>query len=385
MKSNVLIVDDDANLLSSLQRKLRSSFEVVTAQSGAEGITALKEKALFSAVITDYRMPETDGIQFLAEARKVAPDTVRIMLTGQADLQVAIDAVNKGNLFRFLTKPCSKENLILALNAAVEQNRLIKAEHDLLHKTLKGSIKVLTDVLSMASPLAFSRSSRIRDIAKRLAVRLNLKNSWELELAAGLSQIGCITIPTDTLRRKYQGKTLDEDEKEMFQVHPQIGHDLLVNIPRMEEIAEGIAYQDRQFHGEGSSNEAVWGTDIPLIARILKVILDFDLRVEGGNTDVQALKELLKSHKRYDPDILAALEAEVIGAEEGFVVIEIEGKDIDIGMVLADDIKTKEGLLLVPKRYEVSAVMRARLMNYSRTGMIEEPIRVLNWIKKEEN
>ena len=254
MNSKVLIVDDDANLLSSLQRKLRGRFDVATTQSWAEGITALKEEASFSAVITDYRMPATDGIQFLAEALKVAPDTVRIMLTGRADLQVAIDAVNRGYLFRFLTKPCSKEDLILALDAAVEQNRLVKAERDLLDKTLKGSIKVLIDVLSMASPLAFSRSSRIREIAKRLAVRLNIDDSWEVELAAGLSQIGCITIPTDTLQRKYQGKTLGEDEKEMFQAHPQIGHDLLVNIPRMEGIAEGIAYQEIQFDGEDSSN-----------------------------------------------------------------------------------------------------------------------------------
>lgn len=201
MKHKVLLVDDDPNILAGYQRHLRGRFEVVTAGGGAEGVTALKEQGPFAVVVADFRMPEIDGIQLLSISRQIAPDTVCIMLTGQADLKAAIDAVNEGNLFRFLTKPCPTGDFIKALTAAVEQYQLVTAERELLEKTLKGSVKILIDILSIVSPVAFSQSSRIRGMAKKLAARLKIEKLWEVELAAMLSQIGCVTIPGEILKK----------------------------------------------------------------------------------------------------------------------------------------------------------------------------------------
>ena len=146
-------------------------------------------------------MPSMNGNQFLAAAKELAPDTVRVMLTGQADLRATVEAINKGNIFRFIEKPCPTETLMVILDAAVEQYRLVTAEKELLERTLNGSIKLLIDVLSIVNPYGFSESSKIKEIAFRLSKRLQIKDTWELELASALSQIGYVAVPAEILQK----------------------------------------------------------------------------------------------------------------------------------------------------------------------------------------
>lgn len=195
MNNKVLLVDDDLNVLQAYTRTLRGHFRISTADNGTDGIQILKEEGPFAVVVTDFRMPEMDGIQFLTQAKEFAPDTIRIMLSGQADLEVSIQAVNEGNIFRFLNKPCPTDQLIKVLCTAIEQYRLVMSERELLEKTLKGSVKLLLDISNAVNPRTFSRASRLRTTANAIAVRLKVENSWEVELAAMLSQIGCTTIP----------------------------------------------------------------------------------------------------------------------------------------------------------------------------------------------
>ena len=173
MAEKILLVDDELNVLLAYQRHIRNKFTVIMAESGDKGIAALKEQGPFAVVVSDYRMPGMDGIQFLSQSHKLAPDTVRIMLTGYANVDSAVNAVNEGNIFRFLTKPCTPEMFINALTAGVEQYKLVTAERELLEKTLKGSIKVLTDILSILSPVAHWQTSRLGRMAKKLAKRLH--------------------------------------------------------------------------------------------------------------------------------------------------------------------------------------------------------------------
>lgn len=374
MDEKILFVDDDSNILAAHRRQFHKKFNVVTVDSGDKGIDVFKEQGPIAVVVSDYRMPEMDGVQFLSTVRQTVPDTVRILLTGQADMQASIDAINEGNIFRFLSKPCSSEVLTKALNAAVEQYRLITAERELLENTLRGSIKVVSEILSMASPVAFSCSSRIISLAKRLAARLNVENMWEVELAIMLSQIGCVTIPGETLEKKYQGKNLSIDENKMFMDHPNIGKSLLANIPRLEGIAEAIAYQEKQFDGGGTPIDDKKGVSIPLIARILKVVLDFDLSVIRGKTKLQAIAQMRSHMQWYDPDVFKALEAEIITKKEGYVRREIKMKELMPGMVLAEDVKTEKGMLLIQKGQEITNILRTRLLNINDVNSIVEPI-----------
>jgi signal transduction histidine kinase len=132
----LLCVDDEPNVLAGLKNVLRRHFDVTTATSGAEGLDVLVERGPFTVVLSDFAMPGMTGAEFLAQVRHAAPDTVRLLLTGQATLDDTIAAVNDGNIFRFLKKPCSPPDLIRALEDAVEQARLITADQRLVERKL---------------------------------------------------------------------------------------------------------------------------------------------------------------------------------------------------------------------------------------------------------
>ncbi|MFQ5771117.1 MAG: HD domain-containing phosphohydrolase, partial [bacterium] len=363
MTDKILIVDDDVNILEGYKRFLRRQYQIVTTLGGQSGLEKVHTNGPFAVVVSDLRMPGMDGVEFLARIREQTPDSVRILLTGQADLNNAIEAVNKGHIFRFLTKPCPPTIFRQALDAGLEQYRLISSERELLGKTLKGSIKLLVDILSIVSPDAFSRSNRTRNLAHNIANRLNVTNLWEVDLAASLSQIGCAALPPEILHKINKGQMLSAQENVIFLNHPKIGRDLLINIPRLQSIAEAIAYQEKQFDGGGPPiNEITKGKAIPLIARILKVVNDYDAAVAAGQTPLQAFKKMRSHSSWYDPDVLAALVAENLKMEDGLIVKEIKKENIEVGMIVADDIKFKSGKILVHKRQEITEFMKMRMI-----------------------
>ncbi len=186
----ILIVDDDAHVLSALQRQLHGRFEITAVPSGERGLDLLEREGPFAAVVSDLRMPGLDGVAFLRRASQIAPETVRLMLTGAADLQAAVDAVNEGHVYRFLSKPCQPDRLVEALQAAVRQYELIRAEADLLDGTLRNTVEVLVDCLALVYPHAFGRAPRLRRLARAMANRLGLPQAWEAEIAVQLAPIG---------------------------------------------------------------------------------------------------------------------------------------------------------------------------------------------------
>ena len=381
MSDNILFVDDDANILESYKRFFRRQFKITTANGGESGLQTLTAEGPFAVVVSDMRMPVMDGTKFLAKVREQSPDSVRMLLTGQADLNDAIAVVNEGHIFRFLTKPCPPEILSRALSAGLEQYRLIVSERELLDKTLKGSIKLLVDILSITTPEAFNRSIRVRKLATEIATRLNLPNLWEVDLAALLSQIGCVTIPAEILRKRYQGQSLSLSENEMYLKHFEIGRDLLANIPRLESVAEAIYYQEKRFDGGGLPNDTKQGKQIPTIARILNAVHDFDRLLMSGIPADEAVIKLRGRASLYDPDVLDALHAASLNAEKGFVVREIRARDVRTGMVLAEDVRTHTNLLLVSKRQEISETLRICILNFADKGNIVEPIRILDFME----
>lgn len=376
MSQKILCVDDDPNILQGFQRQLRKQFHIETATGGAEGLETIASSGAFAVIVSDMRMPGMDGIQFLSAVRERAPDSVRIMLTGNVDQQTAIDAVNEGQIFRFLTKPCSPKNFANTLVAGVRQYQLVTAEKELLEQTLRGSVKILTEVLSLANPTAFGHASRVRRLVQKLCKQLTVDQPWQCEIAAMLSQIGCVTVPPNTLDKMYHGQALNAQESQMLEAHPAVGRDLVANIPRLEHVAEIIAYQQKRFDGSGIPADSVANKEIPLGARILKVALDYDELKWGGDADVQVLVELRRRAEWYDPEILAAMEA-VIGFEMKSQIREVGLKDLTTNMVLAEDVVTADGTLLVTKGQEVTSSLYQRLRNFSKTREIQEPVRVL--------
>lgn len=207
----------------------------------------MKDEGPFAVIVSDMRMPGMNGAELLSMVKDLYPDTVRLMFTGNADQDTAIDAVNKGLIFKFLNKPCSTTVLVPSLALAQRQYRLITAEKELLDKTLRGSVKVLSELMSLSNPAVFSCGYRIKNLVVDLAQLLNLSQIWKYEIAALMSQIGCITLPTDILIKKHSGIELSVEEREMYQSHPKIGASLLANIPRIESVTGMIAAQLRRY------------------------------------------------------------------------------------------------------------------------------------------
>ena len=297
------------------------------------------------------------------------------MLTGNSDQETAIEAVNEGNIFRFLTKPCPPETLAKVLTAGVEQYRLVRAEKDLLEKTLKGAIKVLCDVLALTNPTAFGHASRARRVVRELCNKLSVKNAWQLEIAAMLSQIGCVTLPPAVLDSVYHGQVLKPDEMQMLDAHPAVGKELVANIPRLETVADIIAYQRKHFDGSGAPSDTLSGKDIPQGARILKVALDYDALKWSGLTHPEVVIELRQRAGWYDPEVLDAA-AKLGGVETPIRTKEVRVRELTPAMTLAADVTTAEGTLLVGKGQEVTPSLCQRLKNFARRSNIKEPIRV---------
>lgn len=377
MTNKILFVDDEPNVLEGIQRTLRREYSVSIAEGGENGLSVLQAEGPFAVVVSDMRMPGMDGIQFLRRVRDYSPDTVKIMLTGNADQQTAMDAVNEGNIFRFLTKPCPPETLVKTLNAGLEQFRLATAEKYLLEQTLNQSLHVLVDILAIINPTAFGRSTRVKKLAREIADRLGVTNAWEVEIAAMLSQVGCVTVPEEILQKISNGAPLSNQETGLFHQHPQVGHDLIARIPRMENVAEIVASQNRRINDEILVVVEPEKIDEPTLgARILKVVLDYDKLIQAGNSSYLALKELSSRAGWYDPKIIEILQSVIEITAGEYVTIEASVSELKPGMILDKTLTSVRGSVLLSAGQEITMSLILRLKNLFETGIIGNKIQV---------
>lgn len=375
MSARILCVDDEPNILQAFVRQLRK-FDVVTAPGAEPGLKAVDKAGPFAVVMSDFRMPGMNGIQFLAKVRERSPNTVRIMLTGQADLSAAAQAVNEGNIFRFLLKPCPSDVLTQALHAAVEQYRLMNTERQLLEQTLRGTVEVLSEILGMVNPEAFGRAYRMRRYVLHMTRQLQVADEWQYEIAALLSQIGCIAVPPDILDKIHVGERLTEEEHRIYASHSQVGHDLLAQIPRLDIIARMIQNQNAGFDGSEGHGAA---DPIALGGQMLRAALDFDELLIRGETYASAAAKLRASFQ-YNPALIAALET--AGKEEsGSEIRAARIADLQAGMVLSADVRSKNGLLLLCRGQEItpSVIAHLRSFSISPTGVIEPLTVTVRW------
>ena len=368
MTKRILFVDDEPNILHAFERQLHSRFEVELAVGAEQALHVIENGAEFAVVLSDLRMPGMNGIQFLSRVRQIAPDTVRMILTGNADLAAAIEAVNEGKIYQFLTKPCPGELLVRALDAALEQYRLITAERVLLEQTVQGSIGLLIEILSLVNPVAFSRTYRIRHYMRHMAEQLQLPDRWQYELAGTLSQIGCVAVPADTLEKSRLREGLPVNERDILASQGEIGRKLLSKIPRLENVSQMIAQQRTAGPpAEGSSDQVAIG------AHLLRIALDFDELVLQGMSLGEALARMRR--QSYSPryvDALRRLQVEDAVAQNRLLRLG----QLRPGMVIAADLYSKTGLLLLAKGHEISESALARLDSFSSLFGIAEPISV---------
>jgi response regulator RpfG family c-di-GMP phosphodiesterase len=297
-----------------------------------------------------------------------------VLLTGQADIQDAVAAINDGQIFRYLTKPCRPADLEAALQQAVEQHQLRIAQRELLEETLTGSVRGLVELLALANPVAFGRATRARETVVALAGLIGFKDVWCIEMAAMLSQIGMLTLPPDLATRLTEGQRLSAAEEAAVARVPQEALRVLQGIPRLDEVRAILETLTLDF--AGPPTQAPQGELIPLGARILRPILDLDRRISAGMSPVNAVQDLERHPRLYDPAVLTDLKV-ILGRttpEEDFV--ELQLTDVQVGMTFVRDVRMPDGTLLIARRQPVTEALLDRIHGYWAHIESINPVRV---------
>jgi len=381
MLPRVLFVDDDNLLLTAFKRAFRGRFDLTTVTSGREALALVQNGSPFAVVVADMQMPEMNGIEFLQKFAKIHRETSRIMLTGQADLGTAIEAVNLGHVFRFINKPCAEESLATVIEAGIQQYHLVTAERMLLEDTLAGSIQTMVELLSEFDPRSFGDAQRVRDYALKIAMHLGLQTTWDLGVAALLSRVGRLALPMEVQMKAAQRERLSVQQQDLFRKVPEIGSRLVAHIPRLQSVSKYIYYSAKNFNGEGYPADGISGQDLPLESRILKVAEDFVARLNVRQSKSVVVAQMRLEHGKYDPTVLSAL-AEVISdlpAAAHQQASRLESIDrLKSGMVLASDVRTSEGLLILAAGTRLAGIHIERMRTANSLNRIESEVLVLS-------
>jgi hypothetical protein len=324
-------------------------------------------------------MPDMTGVEVFEKAQELCPETTRVLLTGDADLHGAMGAINQGNVFRFLLKPCPPDDLRATIGAATEQHRLVLAERELLQATVVGCVDALMDTLSMAQPDLFSRAGRLRRLVERLCRTLRVDNGWQVEMAAQMGEIGAITLPPSAIAALDGGTPGTAAEAKMLANLPKLADGVLARIPRLEAVREIVRYQlptDRSPFGP-LADEAPEG------AHLLQAVREYDALVWRGMPPDLALATLSFRKIHSDTTLLGIAEAAGMRLPTESVR-EIGIGELTVGQELAGDLYSARGILLVSRGQVVNERLLVRVQNYEMTTGLQGRILITDVKQRDE-
>lgn len=422
-RPRILCVDDEPNILSALQRLLRAEAVLVrTATSGADAL-ALMETETMDLVISDMRMPGMDGTQLLEQVRRRWPDTMRLLLSGYADVHSLMEVINRGEIYRYITKPWDDHDMVTTVRQALErkaleldrrrlealtrsQNRRLTAFNaDLeaqvhartaelqcandaltaanarLKASLLTSIKVFTTLLEMRGGHLPGRARRVADLCRRIALQLQLgsKLAQEIFVAGLLHEIGKVGFADELLKTPVA--MMSARQLEAYRRHTALAEQLLLPLPDLCAAAEIVRSQMERHDGCGHPDR-LGGHDIPMGARILALASDYD-RLQDGTpapercSPQEAATAIAQGGgTRYDPQVVAAFLALMRGApggeseQERTGELAVDVRQLLVGMVLARDLVAPGGLLMLPAGHVFDERLIAKVLAFQQAGGI---------------
>lgn len=380
--AKILIVESNSFTLAETQRALSSIYTVHTAMNAPDGLRLLQQSGPFQVVISELQLGEASGINFLRDVMSASPATIRIAMTAATAVAPLISVVNEAAVFQVLAKPCPAEKLQQTVESALRRHSESMVERELVDRTLSGAITVLSEVLSAVDPLSFGRSMAMRQNVRNLAKELELRSSWELEVAAMLCNLGLITIPASLIAKWNSKASLTAVETEIVQRYPASGRTLIAKIPRLEKVADIVHYQNKNYDGSGFPNDSVKGEQIPYGARVLKVLIDLaEIELRGIGRQ-EALAAMNNSQARYDPKIFQVA-LRFFGYAPGNgnavrrpVATPVLAKELRTGYVLASNVETADGTKLMAPGFTITETLLERINNFGALSGIREPILV---------
>ncbi len=385
-RANVLFVDDEANILRSLARLFRGKdLKILIAESGEAGLKVLSEEKI-DLIVSDMRMPNMDGAQFLSKVYERWPDTERILLTGYADISATVGAINQGRISRYIAKPWVDEEIIGAvenglkrrnlelekrgledqinqqneelakLNISLEQkveqrSKEINAANERLKNNYVTSIKVFSNLIDLRGGALSGHSRRVGEVAVKIGTAMKLPRPVLQELLLGslLHDVGKIGFTDDILGKPLAQMNIEETK--LHQSHTKNGQEALEALGDMEKVSLIVRSHHEMWDGSGYPDN-LSGERIPLTARIVCVANDYD-GLQSGTLTVTRLKPeaavkmiQLGSGKRYDPVVVRAFERVVFGDELGKNEQLVTPEELKIGNVLSRDLFSSDGALL---------------------------------------
>lgn len=300
----ILVIDDEQNIINALRRVLRKEeYQIIFANSGEEGL-AILEKERISLVLSDQKLPGIQGTELLKMVKEKYPETVRMLLTGCVDISIAQEAINKGQIFKFIIKPWDNEDLRATIKLGIENYKLklenirllkqiqeqnvelmnfnktleeqvanrtkeLRDAYGKMNKTFLDTIQSLALAIEAKDPYTKGHSERVSIFSVELAKKLRLshKDEWNINVAGILHDIGKIGIDEAILNKP--GK-LTPEEYEKVKKHPIISLKILEPIEFLDEIKPLILHHHEWYDGNGYP-ESISGNNIPLGSRILAV------------------------------------------------------------------------------------------------------------------
>ncbi|MDB6129947.1 MAG: rpfG 1 [Verrucomicrobiales bacterium] len=411
---NILIVDDEEIVLVALRDTLlREGYQVVTSTNAVQALSLLKEQG-FAVIITDQQMPLLTGLEFLAQVKLIQPDATRILITAVLSLSTVIDAINKGEIYRFIVKPWLREELLATVKNAVqryelicknivlqattlsmndqlqkvnkeleqqvamvaEKNNALQELNETLRQNLQKSVELCVKTLETFYPTLGSQARRVYELCRAMSGNLNLSDAEQqaLEISGWLYDIGLIGVPRHVIRKwELEPHTLTEQEVMLIEQHPAAGEKLVGFIHTLGLVGPTIRGHHENFDGSGYPDK-IAGEYIPWTARLLAVAVAFAESKHDPNDTLEIIKR--QSGVVYDPEAVRALLRSLPKANMPKRLREVLMAELRPGMVLAKEIYTSNGILLVPDGLKLNETYIDKLRNHNKISPIAQSLLV---------
>ena len=409
----LLLLDDEEDIINALKRLLRNNYEIIPFNKGDEALAYLQENHV-DIIMSDMRMPKMDGAEFLAHAREIIPNAIRLLLTGYSDMDSTVKAINDGGVYTYISKPWNNQDLKLTLEKAsdhyllkkeakrlneevakankeleifnqslelkvIQRTSALQASTKKLKNTLQTQKELFFDVLDMMSAtieyrtgFSAGHSKRIAIQCKAVAKKLELDEAQcrRIYLCALLHEIGTVGLSDDLLQENSIGSGKLED---LLITHPMIGAEILGKVKRFASLTDNILHQNENIDGTGSPAH-LSGDDIPVGARIIRIVKDFDFLIAGKtNAKRMSIANAYAWMKEradvwYDRKILKTF-IDLLGnreAVDGEMEFSIGVEALKPGDKLLEDLILNNGNVMLKAGQEINSVMITKLKEYER-------------------
>ena len=408
----VLIVDDEEIVLIALRETLaRAGYLVSTANDPLPALEIMQTQQ-FAVIISDQQMPSMTGLDFLTKAKLLQPDASRMLITAVLSLDTVIDAINRGEIYRFIIKPWLREELLVTVQNAVQRYELLTRNNMLqattlamndkltqlnrelelqlargaeqneellnlnaaLERNLSRSIELCVQTMQTFYPTLGNQARRAFEVCRSMAEVLNLPADQKqiLEISAWLHDIGLIGVPRHLIRKwQNEPQSLDEAERLLIEHHPVLGQELAGFVHHLEEVGTIIRSHHEAFDGQGYP-DGLSGGNIPWLSRLLAVAVAFAESTFEQEEAIQSIR--LASGTTFDPEAIRVFVRAIPKATVPRKEREVLLSELAPGMVLAKGIYTSNGLLLIPEGQQLSAPYIDKLLNHNRINPINQSL-----------